>query len=75
MKLWTLNNGQRVDADAADAMAEGRGLCRVLVLAVALGIIVGICLLAASGCSTCGGIGEDDIANLDKLAQISTSRH
>ena len=60
MRLWTLNNGQREDIDAADAMNEGRGLCRVIVWAAALGIIVGICLFAAIGCSTFGGVGEGD---------------
>ena len=66
-------NSKREDIDAADAMNEGRGLCRVLVWAV-LAIIVGICLLAASGCSTFGGIGDDDIERLDQLARVWIDR-
>jgi len=66
-------NSERVDIDAADAMNEGRGLCRVLVWAV-LAIIVDICLLAASGCSTFGGIGGDDIERLDELARVWIDR-
>ena len=66
-------NSERVDIDAADAMNEGRGLCRVLVWAV-LAIIVGICLFAASGCSTFNGIGEDDIERLDELARVWIDR-
>jgi len=62
-----------IDIDADAAMNEGRGLCRVLVWAV-LAIIVGICLLAASGCSTFNGIGDDDIERLDELARVWIDR-